>query len=345
MLLIVVLSLSGLTLAQRGGYILGGFYDERTVIDGYAYAQAAGVWIWLGVVVPQYVYAYADSRCPNTSVSNTARVFGIPGDEYGTASALSTVMVNGLMRRGLIGYLYWNGAGPPILDVDNIDACFIPGGGGGGGECDPFCIETRPSGGDRCPVDREGSDQGNLCCIPTPILIDVLGNGYDLTDFLGGVDFDFNGDGIVHRISWTSTNSDDAFLVYDRNGNGAIDSGAELFGNITEQPLVPVKNGFLALAEFDRPENGGNSDAVIDGNDAVFDDLRLWQDVNHNGVSEPGELHTSNELGLRSIELDYHESRRRDEHGNWFRFRAKVWDVHGAHFGRWAWDVYLVTSE
>jgi len=49
-------------------------------------------------------------------------------------------------------------------------------------------------------------------------------------------------------------------------------------------------------------------------------------------------------LGLKSIELDYKESRRRDEHGNWFRYRAKVKDVRGAQLGRWAWDVFLVTA-
>jgi hypothetical protein len=66
--------------------------------------------------------------------------------------------------------------------------------------------------------------------------------------------------------------------------------------------------------------------------------------VNHNGVSEPGELHTLRELGLRTIELDYKESRRTDRHGNQFRYRAKVKDTRGAQLGRWAWDVFLVAG-
>jgi hypothetical protein len=57
--------------------------------------------------------------------------------------------------------------------------------------------------------------------------------------------------------------------------------------------------------------------------------------------SEPNELHTHPELGIALHELDYKESKRADEHGNAFRYRAKVKDVHDAQVGRWAWDVFL----
>jgi hypothetical protein len=219
----------------------------------------------------------------------------------------------------------------------------------------------------RCPQEEGGeacelpicdapfhTDIGQCCCANdygscegSPILMDIDGNGFALTAPSGGVRFDVNSDGTSEKTAWTATGADDAWLVLDRNGNGRIDDGREMFGNFTFQPAPPVgsiRNGFLALAEYDKTVNGGNGDGLITNLDSVFSSLRLWQDRNHNGISETGELFGLSASGLSSLELNYHESKRTDEHGNQFMFRAKVKDSQGNNIGRWAWDVFLLSQ-
>jgi hypothetical protein len=181
----------------------------------------------------------------------------------------------------------------------------------------------------------------------SPVLLDVNGDGFRLTDAARGVPFDLDGDAVRERLSWTAPGADDAWLALDRDGDGAVGNGRELFGNFTPQPVPPAgveRNGFLALAEFDRPARGGNADGSVDARDAVFTRLRLWRDANHDGISQPAELHALAALGVRRLHLDYKRSKRVDEHGNEFRYRAKLDDAKGGKADRWAWDVFLVRA-
>jgi hypothetical protein len=215
-----------------------------------------------------------------------------------------------------------------------------------------YCCENPPTRCENwleesgCPPDIGYWQEGYpYCeCLYSPIVLDIDGNGFRLTDAANGIPFDINGDGTAEQLAWTAAGSDEAWLVLDRNGNGVIDNGKELFGSVTEQSPHPAGEpyqGFSALAEFDKPANGGNSDGKISVADVIYDNLRLWRDGNHDGFSDAGELKTLSELGVAEIELAFKESKRTDEFGNLFRFRSKVKNTDGQQSGRWAWDVFL----
>ena len=176
----------------------------------------------------------------------------------------------------------------------------------------------------------------------SPIIIDVARDGYRLTSLENGVRFDLDADGVPEQVSWTRQDSDDALLAMDRNGNGTIDSGAELFGNATPaypEGDVTTPNGFEALKFLELPDYGRNRpDATLDGRDVSFSRLLLWRDANHNGISEPDELVPATAAGVVAIPTDYKTKRRVDKYGNQFRQRGTVIWADGPDF---CFDVWL----
>ena len=184
-------------------------------------------------------------------------------------------------------------------------------------------------------------------CSYSPILIDLDNKGYQLTGLRDPVRFDLNGDGKLETVGWTARRTNQGFLWLDRNGNGRVDSGAELFGNFTSlADGQPALNGFRALAEFDLPVLGGNGDGVISAEDEVYRRLRIWVDKNHNGVSEPDEILTLPQAGVVRIELRYALSPRMDEFGNSFKFRGQAWiKLGGKEHAVPIYDVFFVHQE
>lgn len=157
-----------------------------------------------------------------------------------------------------------------------------------------------------------------------PIVIDLQKKGVDFTSAQDGIAFDIDGDGVSDSIAWTDARGGDGFLALDRNRNGTIDSGRELFGNSTPQRPSGEPHGFLALALLDEAATGGNGDGVLSSADGSWSSLLIWIDVNHNGLSEPDELSALTAHGIAEIDLAYRESRRKDRYGNELRYRGRV---------------------
>ena len=142
------------------------------------------------------------------------------------------------------------------------------------------------------------------CNVSDPIVLDLDGDGIELLDITKGVDFDLYGTGSKQAVAWIAP--DDGLLVLDRNLNGTIDDGTELFGNLNED----FSDGFEHLAELDRAEFGGNADGVIDANDAAFAHLKVWKDANTDGISGAEELVSLSALEVTSILLEARDSNR-----------------------------------
>jgi Ca2+-binding RTX toxin-like protein len=144
----------------------------------------------------------------------------------------------------------------------------------------------------------------------SPIILDLDGDGVETRALGSGTYFDHAGDGFREETGWVG--SDDGLLVLDRNGNGEIDDGRELFGNLT--PLasgVPAADGYEALAELD-----ANEDGAVDARDPAWAQLRVWQDTDGDGVSSADELHGLSEVGVAAVATASAASTFVDPHGN-----------------------------
>ncbi len=277
--------------------------------------------------------------CSGTVAGGAANCFAVP---FTDSCFISVTLSLGGVTVNTNGTTVWNSGPvpssttcPPQVDPQATPTPTPSPISGGGIPPDP-CL----NGVTIAPIADFGTTGPGPAPPCSPIIIDVTGDGFFLTSAANGVKFDIANTGVPIQMAWTA-NANNAFLVLDRNGDGVINSGAELFGNFTPQPASAHPNGFLALAQYD-----ANGDGVIDATDPIYSRLRLWVDANHDGISQPEELHTLPEMGVYSISLDYSLSMRTDEFGNVFRYKAKVnAGQNGASdVGKKAYDVFFVTK-
>ena len=150
----------------------------------------------------------------------------------------------------------------------------------------------------------------NSATVRDPLVLDLDGDGIETLAADGSVLFDHNSNGIRTATGWVK--SDDGLLALDLNGNGTIDSGRELFGdNTLLRNGQTAANGFVALSELDH-----NKDGAINAADAVFSDLRVWRDLNADGISQKNELFTLKDVGIKAINTSGKQDRIDAGHGN-----------------------------
>ncbi|MBL4827672.1 MAG: hypothetical protein JKY66_08170 [Spongiibacteraceae bacterium] len=144
----------------------------------------------------------------------------------------------------------------------------------------------------------------------SPLVLDLDGDGVETLGLDQDIYFDLDNSGFSELSGWVG--KDDGLLVLDRDGNGNIDNGSELFGNHTQlQSGEKAENGFAALAELDT-----NADGVISIDDAAYADLQVWQDANSNGEVDSGELHSLSDFNIAQLNLGYSASSFVDDAGN-----------------------------
>ena len=147
-----------------------------------------------------------------------------------------------------------------------------------------------------------------------PIIIDLNKNGITSTKLNNTIYFDHDNNNFKEASSWIDKG--DAFLALDKNSNGLIDNGNELFGNHTisntrfKYTNNKATNGYEALKAYDL-----NGDNVIDSKDEIYDKLLLWKDSNQNAITDKGELIKLKDSGIVSIDLNY-KNTNTDEKGN-----------------------------
>ncbi|KJZ37687.1 calcium-binding protein, partial [Pseudomonas fluorescens] len=144
----------------------------------------------------------------------------------------------------------------------------------------------------------------------SPLVLDLDGDGVETLSSTNGIHFDHDGNGFAETTGWVG--KDDGLLVWDRNGNGQIDDGSELFGSYSKLTSGQnAANGFVALADLD-----SNHDGKVDSTDVDFGKLRVWKDGDSDAEVDSGELLSLGEVNVDSLSVSYVGQDKMDAQGN-----------------------------
>ncbi|XXF06919.1 calcium-binding protein [Pseudomonas sp. D2-3] len=209
----------------------------------------------------------------------------LEGDYYGAAGAFIGAVASAALAAALVGLTGWItiplAIGFGMLAGESFEKIF--------NYLDPLGIKSG--------VNTDFLGALNFVQRYDPLVLDLDGDGIETVSANSGVVFDFNGDGLKTGTGWIK--KDDGFLVLDRNGNGTIDNGSELFGiDTVKKNGQKANSGFDALSDLD-----SNGDGVFDATDEAFADVRVWQDLNQDGIAQVGELKSLAEHGIAAINL------------------------------------------
>ena len=255
-----------------------------------------------------------------TGIANAATMFPgkAPGVVGGSVVLLTNVAKNGGdLSKLTIGDVLSIGAAAAtvVASLTPVGAVVALGLTAAGAGYTFFQLQNpgfNPTMGELLDAWKEKSNRDGKYHIYDPLTLDLDGDGIETVSHNGykGALFDHDGDGIRTASGWVA--SDDGLLVVDRNGDGIINDGKELFGDSSVlKDGTKAAHGYAALAEYD-----SNGDGVVDAKDADFDKLRVWRDLNQDGVSQKEELFTLEEVGVQSLNVAYQDTNQNLGNGN-----------------------------
>ena len=188
---------------------------------------------------------------------------------------------------------------------------------------DPI-VWTGDGGGIFPSEDSEEFNNSDDLVYRDPLIIDLGQDGIHMRSDRAIV-FDYLGNGEHFLTQWVAPNGNEAFVFIDLNENGTVDNGTELFGDtmvlLEGNGKEVAKDGFEALTQYNQSVLGGNNDDNISADDLIWPQLKLWLDIDANGISTPDEIMTLDEANISTISLQTKESNRQDANGN----RLPLW--------------------